>query len=372
MLMLMPPSTSASGVLPREVIFVIDSSGSMKGVSMPHARKSLLLGLARLKEHDTFNIIDFDSSARKLFNTPQPASREKLALAENFVRSLRADGGTNMAQALDLALAGDAPTERLRQVVFITDGSVGNEYALFKKIAEGLGSTRLFTVGIGSAPNTLFMRKAAQFGRGTFTYIDPGSSIKDRMLELFNQLERPSLRDIQVEWPAGMEVEQLPEKIPDLYYGEPLIITARTPSGQASVTINGMLPGRKWQRDLHAGPPQNETGIATIWAGNKVDALFDSMVTGVAEPVIKPQIIELALEHNLLTKYTSFVAVEEKPVRPEGEEAKDKQIANLMPRGNRMAVPFPATATTATMSFYLGMLFLVLAILFHYRYRPKC
>jgi Ca-activated chloride channel family protein len=117
--------------------------------------------------------------------------------------------------------------------------------------------------------------------------------------------------------------------------------------------------------------PLKDSGLATLWAARKVDSLFDSLITGARESEIKPQVMALALEHKLLTKYTSFVAIEERAVRPQGEPALDKQVPNLMPGGNTMAIPFPVTATSAKFSFYLGIIFLFCAFLFHYRYRAS-
>jgi Ca-activated chloride channel family protein len=371
-LMLMPPSDSRAPVLPREVIFVIDTSGSMKGVSMPQARRSLQLALNRLKGQDTFNIIEFDSSARMLFDQAKMANRQSLETARKFVQSLQANGGTNMASALDLALVEGEAERRLRQVIFITDGSVANEEALFKKISDKLGASRLFTVGIGASPNSLFMRKAAQFGRGTFTYVDSDSSIEKRMSELFSQLEKPSLRDIMIDWPGSLNAEQIPEKIPDLYYGEPLIITARLKPGAAKVRVRGKLAGNSWQRTLQSGPVVSGSGIATIWVRKKIDALLDSIITGASETKVKPEIIQLALTHQLLTRFTSFVAVDMKRSRPDGERAGEKHLPNLMPRGNLMSVPFPATATNASLSLYLSVLFLIFALLLFIRQQHRC
>jgi len=371
-LMLMPPSATGTRVLPREVIFVIDTSGSMQGTSMPQARRSLQLALERLQTQDTFNIIDFDSTAHQLFSHSKVANWQNLQTARGFVDDLEANGGTNMAAALDLALVKGESELRLRQIIFITDGSVGNEAALFSKIANRLGASRLFTVGIGSAPNSLFMRKAAQFGRGTFTYVDPGSSIEKRMSELFSQLEKPSLRDIKIDWPESSDADQLPGNIPDLYYGEPLLVTARLNPGVVKVRIHGKLAGQQWQRTLLAGSSIPDSGLATSWARKKVEALLDTMVTGASESSIKPEIVQLALKHQLLTRYTSFVAVDKTPARPEGEFAGDKQLPNQMPRGNLMAVPFPATATSARLSFYLGLLFLFFVMLMLLKQRRAC
>jgi Ca-activated chloride channel family protein len=371
-LMLMPPMLSGAKVLQREVIFVIDTSGSMQGASMPQARRSLQLALERLKNQDTFNIIDFDSTAHQLFSHSKAANWQNLQTARKFVDDLDANGGTNMAAALDLALVKGGSEKRLRQIIFITDGSVGNEAALFSKIAKKLGASRLFTVGIGSAPNSFFMRKAAEFGRGTFTYVDAGSSVEKRMSELFSQLEKPSLRDIEIDWPESSGADQLPENIPDLYFGEPLLVTVRYKPGMTKVRIRGQLAGQQWQRTLLSGSSIPDSGLATLWARKKIDGLLDSMVTGADESNIKPEVIKLALKHDLLTRYTSFVAVDKSPVRAKQEGVTDKQIPNLMPKGNAMALSFPLTATTASLSFYLGLLFLSVSLMLVVKQRRKC
>lgn len=371
-IMLMPPTVSGTRVLPREVIFVIDTSGSMQGASMPQARQSLQLALERLHTQDTFNIIDFDSSAHQLFSESKRVNQRNLEIAREFVHDLVANGGTNMAAALDLALVKGDSERRLRQIVFITDGSVGNEAALFAKIANRLGSSRLFTVGIGAAPNSFFMRKAAQFGRGTFTYVDTGSSIEKRMSELFSQLEKPSLRDVRIDWTESSDVDQLPKNIPDLYFGEPLLITAQLNTGTTKARISGQLAGQQWQRTLSTGSSIRDSGLASLWARKKIDELLDSMVTGSDESSIKPEVIKLALKHDLLTRYTSFVAVDKTPVRPEKEEAIDNLTPNLMPKGNAMALSFPSTASFARLSFYLGLFFLFVSLLLVFQQRRKC
>ena len=171
LLMLMPPAAVQDARLPREVIFVLDTSGSMAGASIRQAREALALALERLAPQDRFNVVEFNSTARALFAEAREAAPAQVQRAIDWVRSLEARGGTEMASALKLALNGSDAGSGVRQVVFLTDGAVGNEEDLFRLIQARLGDSRLFTVGIGSAPNSHFMRKAAELGRGTFTYI---------------------------------------------------------------------------------------------------------------------------------------------------------------------------------------------------------
>ena len=205
---LMPPTTSASAenTIPREVIFVIDTSGSMGGQSLTQAKAALQLALARLTSNDTFNIIQFNSVTHSLYSTARQASSSRIHEARRYVNGLQATGGTEMLPALDQALThlpNQEESPHLRQIIFITDGLVGNEEALFALLQRDLHNARLFTVGIGSAPNGHFMRKAAQFGKGTFTYIGSTTEVQDKMNRLFLKLEHPALTDITIQ--SGMK-----------------------------------------------------------------------------------------------------------------------------------------------------------------------
>ena len=203
LLMLLPPQVEGEGArLPRETIFVIDTSGSMHGTSIQQARRALLLALARLQPEDTFNVIQFNSRTWKLFDQPVAADRSAIERARAYVERLGANGGTEMLSALTAAFSqrGELESNRVRQVIFITDGSVGNEAQLFAYIHENLGERRLFTVGIGSAPNSHFMTRAAKFGRGTFTYVGTVGEVSEKMGELFRKLESPVLSHIELDF----------------------------------------------------------------------------------------------------------------------------------------------------------------------------
>jgi Ca-activated chloride channel family protein len=177
--------------LPREIVYVIDTSGSMEGLSIQQARKALALAVERLGPEDRFNVIQFNSFTQPLWNDTRPATPENRNTARRWVERLAAQGGTEMAGALEAALVGSDDPRLVRQVVFLTDGSVGNEAQLFGIIKERLGDTRLFTVGIGSAPNSHFMTKAAEFGHGTFTYIGDLREVEEKMTGLFQRSRAP-------------------------------------------------------------------------------------------------------------------------------------------------------------------------------------
>ena len=167
--MVMPPTAPSGPVAPRDIVFVLDRSGSMGGTSIRQAKAAIALALKWLRPADRFNIIRFASDHDRLYTQLRPASVANLAWAEDYIKSTATGGGTNMLPAMSLALTGKKHPGRLKQIVFLTDGAVGNETVMMKLIEERLGSVRLFTVGIGSAPNSYFMRHAVWLGRGAFT-----------------------------------------------------------------------------------------------------------------------------------------------------------------------------------------------------------
>src|SRR5947208_5071527 len=249
--MVTPPASAAlDGLrLPREVIFVIDNSGSMHGTSIDQAKAALKLALDRLRPRDTFNVIRFNHTTDAVFPAAQPATAQNLAAARGYVGRLHADGGTEMLPALQQALDGREHPGRLRQVIFLTDGAVGNEAQLFAAIHERLGDSRLFTIGIGSAPNSHFMREAARLGRGTFTYIGSPGEVQDKMLTLFRKLESPAITDLHLELPGAGEASILPARIPGLYLGEPVMLELRTERPPSRAVLRGRAGSVNWEQE---------------------------------------------------------------------------------------------------------------------------
>jgi len=220
LLMVLPPAAErAQAAPPREIVFVVDTSGSMGGIAIAQARDSVSHALQELRPEDRFNIIEFNSDYRALYRSPMPATDPHVQQAREFVRQLQANGGTEMWPALRAAL--DPPTVSdtlrealpLRQVIFITDGAVGNELALFEEISARLAHSRLFTVGIGSAPNSWFMREAARFGRGSHTHIGALEEVGEKMAALFAQLSQPAAVNLHASWPMAGEAG--PQRLPD-------------------------------------------------------------------------------------------------------------------------------------------------------------
>lgn len=370
LMMLVPPAAQTEReILPRDMTFIIDTSGSMGGVSIRQARQGLLLALDRLRPGDRFNVIEFNSVPNAVFNSSRPVTSHTLQAAEKFVTGLRAGGGTEMHSALELALRDEGEAGFLRQIVFMTDGAVGNEAALFKLVHERLGNTRLFTVGIGSAPNSHFMRKAAQFGRGTFTYIGAVTEVREKMNALFRKLESPVAGDLKVDWPAKSYVEAYPSRLPDLYHGEPLLLSAQLNDLNGEVRVSGTTATQNWQRNLKLNSRKLNPGVAGVWARSKIADLLDEKTTGRDADAVREEVLSVALRHRLVSPYTSFVAVEKTPSRPDAGPLKKANVPNARPEGQSdQPYAWPRTATDSRRQMFIGSLLLLLALLLHYRY----
>ena len=365
LLMVMPPAKEvAAARLPREVIFVIDTSGSMSGSSIAQAKEALALAVSRLDERDSFNVIEFNSYAKALYPEARQAHADNRANAVRFVRGLQSQGGTEMALALNLALNGRENPGRVRQVIFLTDGAVGNEDGLFKLIQDKLGDSRLFTVGIGSAPNSHFMSKAAQTGRGTFTYIGKIEEVKDKMGTLFAKLESPVLKGIEITWPAGAHAETWPKRMPDLYLGEPIVVSAALDKLEGELRITGLRGDVAWQATLPFGEARSGRGMGLLWARARIASLVDSLRDGAREDDVREAVVDVALAHHLVSKYTSLVAVDKTPVRPVDADLKSGAVPTNLPEGWEFEKVFgelPQGATDSRWNLLAGFLALLLA-----------
>lgn len=368
LVMITPPTEGIYGSQPlaREVIYIIDTSGSMAGDSIVQAKKALQMGLERLRPRDQFNIIQFNSSTDLLFGTAQPASGGNLLKASRYIDSLDADGGTEMQAALEAALLNQPGSEYVRQIIFLTDGAVGNESHLFGLIRKQLSNSRLFMIGIGSAPNSYFMSKAAKFGRGTFTFIGNVKEVQEKMEALFLKLESPVLTDLEITWPDGQAVEMWPKKLPDLYFGEPVVVIAKTERNIGMVKISGIRSNDRWAVELPLTASKSAAGVGVLWARSKISSLMDSIHEGVKKEDVRKQVIDVALRHHLVSKYTSLVAVDITPARAEGELLQSRTVKQNLPNGMQQDKVFgqlSQTATLAQVNILLGSLLLGIALL---------
>ena len=317
-----PPSVEQAErkPLPREVVFVIDNSGSMGGTSITQAKASLIYGLGRLQPDDRFNVIRFDHTMDVLFPDSVPADAAHIAQATSFVNALQAAGGTEMVPAMRAALTDTRMTtpSTLRQVVFLTDGEIGNEQQLFETITAMRGRSRVFMVGIGSAPNTYLMTRAAELGRGAFTHIGSVDQVEERMRGLFAKLENPAVTGLAVKF-SDATADITPAVMPDLYRDEPLVLAAKLDKLAGSVEIKGRIGDRPWIVTLPLANAAEGKGLSKLWARRKIsDAEVARTTRQVSPEEADKTILALALQHQLVTRLTSLVAVDKTPSRPEG------------------------------------------------------
>ncbi|WP_291844929.1 marine proteobacterial sortase target protein [Maricaulis sp.] len=332
------PPAEMSDAIPRrdrETIFVIDNSGSMAGASMRQARAALITALQRLEPTDRFNVIRFDNTMDQLFPQAVPANPGNITTALAFARRLEAEGGTVMLPALNAALRDTRSDsdDQVRQVVFLTDGAIGNEAQLFSAIDAGLGRSRLFPVGIGSAPNSYFMSRAARLGRGTFTHIGQVSEVEARMEALFTALERPVMTDLDVLFPDEALSEIWPAPLPDLYHGEPVTLTARLGRRDGVMVIEGALAGAMWRETLSLANAREGRGIAALFGRNRIRALEEARFQGASQAGIDAAVLQTALDFDLVSRLTSLVAVDVTPARPDGTPLASRDVPAMTPQG---------------------------------------
>ncbi len=365
-LMVVPPrpEVAATVRLPREAVFVVDTSGSMHGASMDQAKAALEFALDRLEPDDEFNLIQFNSRTSSLFTASRQAFPAALEEAREWVRSLEADGGTEMLPALEAALADRPSTSVLRQVVFITDGCVSNEQQLFATIRARLGRSRLFTVGIGSAPNAHFMERSARHGRGTFTYIGSPEEVEPNMRELFANIDTPVVTDIEVVWPDS-RAELYPLPIPDLYGAEPLVVAVRMATVGGEVVVTGVRGLEPWLVRLPLAAGADRGGIHRLWARRKLAAVMDRLAEGATLEEVRADVVPVALRHHLISRFTSLVAVDVTPARPEGEGMASRPVPANLPAGwsaAKVLGQLPQGGTDGRLRVALGLILLGLGV----------
>lgn len=337
MAFLTPPSVEEADKPAREVVFVIDNSGSMAGESIRQAREALALAISRLSSRDRFNVIRFDDTFDSFFSGLVPATPDRREQAIARVRKLDAEGGTEMLPALKAALddQGKVADGALRQMIFLTDGAIGNESQLFGTIAHDRGDARLFTVGIGSAPNSFFMSRAAEIGRGTFTHVGGEAEVGDKMQALFSKLENPAMRDVTASFDGGVAGDITPDPIPDLYYGEPVVLTASLPGDitEGAIRLSGEIAGQPWRAELPLEKAAPADGIGKLWARRAIADLEIERFSASDPEAFDRKIETLALDHHLVSRLTSLVAVDVTPSRPDDEALGSAKLPLNLPAG---------------------------------------
>ncbi|XQW83945.1 marine proteobacterial sortase target protein [Thalassotalea piscium] len=367
-----PPSAEQTTVFARDIIFIIDTSGSMQGGSMAQAKYGLEHAISLLNNQDSFNIIAFDDATNVLFHNTQMVTETSINKAHDFINNLQADGGTEMyrplSQALVMARNSAQTTKAIRQVVFITDGAVANEFELMTLLNSAQSNFRLFTVGIGAAPNGYFMKKAAQFGRGSYVFIQNTNDVQKSISALMTKISQPAISNIQLMFDnqVQQQVDVYPKKLTDLYLGEPMQVAVKSKLPITSVQLTGDTATQPWYKQLVLDESQPSKGISTVWARHKIEDLLDGLVMGADKSQVKQQVISTSISHQIISPYTSFIAVEKQPdlsTLTAAQKTKTTQLdsAALAKNQENLSVAMPKTALGWKQQFLFGLLLLLLA-----------
>ncbi len=330
-LILQPPDRVAEAqAVPRELIFVLDTSGSMSGFPIEKAKEVMRLAIDSLRPQDAFNLITFSGDTRILWDKPRPFTRNNRDAAQAFLADQRGGGGTEMMKAIDAALV-QTPTETdrpaMRIVCFMTDGYVGNDMAIIDAVKKNARTTRVFSFGIGNSVNRYLLDSMAQAGRGEVEYVLLNEGANEKVERFVKRIQTPVLTDIQVSFGDLAVTDLIPGTIPDLFDCKPLIIHGRyTKPGKGTVTIRGRSGSGPYERtidlELPASQPAHDT-IATLWARARVEEIMNkdlaAMQIGRFPADLKQQIVELGEQYHIMTQFTSFVAVEKARVTLGGQ-----------------------------------------------------
>lgn len=345
-LILQPPQrVTEEDVTPKELVFVLDTSGSMSGFPIEKAKETMRLALAGLYPRDTFNLITFAGDTHLLFPSPVPATPENMRQAQRFLAGTYGSGGTEMMRAIRAALAPSGDPEKVRIVCFMTDGYVGNESEILNEIRKNSGA-RIFSFGIGGSVNRYLLDKMAELGRGEVEYValnDDGSAAARRFHE---RVRTPLLTDVTIDWHGLPVAEVYPNRIPDLFSAKPVIVNGRyTGPATGTITLHGRMSGRPFSRNIQVNLPAQQPEhdvLATLWARTKIE---DLMHQNPQNPDVA-EVTRLGLEYRLMTQYTSFVAVEEKTVTRDGKPVRI-DVPVEMPEGVSHEGVFGARAEEA-------------------------
>lgn len=322
-LILSPPERlSSEDVTPKEIVFVLDTSGSMSGFPIEKAKESMRLALEGLYPQDTFNLITFAGDTHVLFEKPVPATRANLDRAQEFLASRKGDGGTEMMKAIKAALAPSDSQEHVRIICFMTDGEVGNDMEIIAEVKKH-PKARVFSFGIGDSVNRFLLDAVAREGRGEAEYVlleDDGSRAARRFHE---RIRNPYLTDISIDWNGLPITEIYPRRIPDLFGAKPVVVFGRyTKAASGTIKLKGKIGGQIFEREIAVNLPETESAnetLAALWARTRIDNLMsqswdEDIEEANPTPRIKNEIVKLGLDYRLMTQFTSFVAVEERIV----------------------------------------------------------
>lgn len=317
-----------------ELIFVLDCSGSMSGKPLKQAKAAIAWSLKHMEAGDTFQIINFSERASKLGRAPIPATPANVRHGLSYLNSLESDGGTMMIEGIKAALDFPHDPARLRFVCFMTDGFIGNETEIFSAIEERLDAARLFSFGVGSSVNRYLLEGMARIGRGAAAYVGLNDDAEPVMENFFNRISHPALTDVKIDWGGAGVTDVFPRNIPDVFVGRPLIVTGRYEAdSQRRIRVSGRAGAETVSWPLVGDWTASHPALANVWARQKISALEDAMLHS-SNARLPGQIKQIALDYNLMSAYTSFIAVDS-TARTAGRRGTTVPVAVPVPEGVR-------------------------------------
>jgi Ca-activated chloride channel family protein len=341
---------AAAEIVPRELFFLLDTSGSMHGPPLATVKAAIDYALDHLHPNDTFNLIDFADSASAFSPRPLTATAENVARAKGYLQNLRASGGTNQLAGIRAALSAPGDARRLRYVMFMTDGYIGNEQEVIGLTRRAIGKCRIFGFGVGSSVNRYLLDEVSLVGRGAAEFVRPHERPEELVDRFYKRIGKPYLTDVTVDW-GGLDVEEsYPRVLRDLSAFEPLVVTARyRRGGKATVTVRGNLAGRPYEQklavELPAAAPDN-VAVDRVWAREKIADLSREPGAGARN---EREITRVAIAHRLVSSYTSLVAIDDAPARGDGrfpmlvsQPSEAPENVDLGAAGGQYANPGPA------------------------------
>ncbi len=335
-----PPSAPATkDITAREMVFVLDTSGSMSGYPIQASKVFMRHALKNLRNQDYFRIIRFSNNATEFTSGPVPATPNNKRRGLSYVDSLRGGGGTEIPNAIRQAFSIPQPAGTLRIVVFLTDGYIGNESEVLRLITRTIGDARIYAFGVGASVNRFLLSEMGKKGRGFVRYLDPTEDAEEAALELAGKLDSPVLTDIDIDWGEVKVSQVTPSVIPDLFAGDSLRILGKFEgSGTHRVVVKGRVQGRQASLPIQAILPDGTSEmepspIPQIWARSQIADHMGQInspdafkTTHLSDDALKQKVIDLGLKHSLATRWTSFVAVSTKIVNKNPENAQDSQV----------------------------------------------
>jgi Ca-activated chloride channel family protein len=332
---------------PREIVFLVDVSGSMSGQPTAKVIEAMQHMLKLCRPIDTVQVITFAGQAHELFPKPVPVDEDNIQKALKFTSGLRGGGGTHMLKGIKKAIDQPLDKKRLRIVVMLTDGYIGNEAEIIKHVGEHCGDQiRFWAIGMGQSPNMFLIDGVAKQGGGMGKKLGLNDDAEPLCKEIISRIQRAQLAKIQIDF-GGLDVhETYPARIPELWAGSPVILFGRyTGGGEATITVNGQIEGEDARWPLDAALPKDQPAndvLAKVWARKKIEDLMHQTYY-IGSPAIEEQVTGIALDYRLMSQYTSFVAVDEQDA--------DKQVAPAQPP-RRMLVPVPLPEGTRWEGFF--------------------